>query len=126
MSDLAERARARIRDEMSRKKLSQRDVAGLLGGWSQSRVAKLLTGRVEIGLTDLDSLCFAVGLSPVEAIRDHGLEFLAEMTPTELRILERLRQIPKPTVDALIQILDMHKTTRMEQRRATKLRVQKK
>jgi transcriptional regulator with XRE-family HTH domain len=101
---LTERARRRIRDEMTRLHLSQRDVAGICA-WSQSRVSKLLNGRVEMGLEDLAGLCFAVSLKPTEVVRDQGLEFCAELTPIELRFLEHLRQLPTPTTDSLMQIL---------------------
>jgi len=100
-----------------KKKLSQREIADLLR-WSQSRVAKLLTGRVEMGVDDLAGLCFALDLRLTEVVRDHGLEFLAEMTPTELRILERLRQIPQPVIDAVMTLLDVNKNTALQTRRA--------
>lgn len=116
---LAENARIRLREEMSRKHLSQREIAGLLD-WSQSRVAKLLTGRVEMSLSDLEALCFALGVSPVEAVRDRGLEFCADMTPTELRVLERIRQLPVQQVDALMMILEISSKTRPQDRRATR------
>lgn len=101
---LSDRVRARIRDEMTAKKLSQRDLAGILE-WSQGRVAKLMTGRVKITVDDLAALCFAVNIPPSEAIRDRGLEFYAELTPTELRILEKLRTSEKPYYDAILTIL---------------------
>ena len=111
MSELEERVRLRIREEMTRKNLSQRDVSGILGdvakGWSQSRVAKILTGRVEMGIADMESLCFAISLPIVEAVRDHGMEFYAEMTPTELRTLERIRQLNEPDREAFLRVLDV-------------------
>ena len=111
MSQLEEQVRLRIREEMTRKNLSQRDLSGLLGGpskhWSQSRVGKILTGRVQMGVADMEALCFAVGLSVVEAVRDHGLEFLAEMTPLELRMLERIKHLDEATRDAYLHILDV-------------------
>lgn len=111
MSRLEEQVRSRVRDEMTRRHLSQRDLSGILGGaaagWSQSRVAKILTGRVLMGVADMEALCFAVGLSVVEAVRDHGLEFLAEMTPTELRTLERIRQLDEATRGAFLHMLDV-------------------
>ena len=114
---LTERAVARLRDEMSRRHLSQGDIAGLLG-WTQSRVSKILNRRIEMGVDDLGALCFALNLHPTEAVRDHGLEFLAEMSPTELRILERIRQLPKPIFDAVMTLLDVYKTTAPQERRA--------
>lgn len=109
VDDVAARARMRIREQADRNKLTQRDISNVLGGtpagWSQSRVAKLLSGRVELGVNDLASLCFAVGISVVEAVRDHDLEFLAEMTPFELRLLERFREVPPNFKDAITTIL---------------------
>lgn len=93
---------------MARKRLSQRDLAGILGGWSQSRIAKLLTGRVQMTLPDLESLCFAVGISVTEAVRDRGMEFCAEMTPRELRRFETLRRFPESyrnTIDDFIKMV---------------------
>lgn len=70
---LNDRVRQRIRDEMQAKHLSQRDVAAIIGGgWSQSRIAQKLRGYSQITLSDLDALCFAVGISAVETVRDHG------------------------------------------------------
>lgn len=113
----ADQARLRIREEMERKKLVQREVADMLE-WTQSRLAKVLTGRVELTVSDLEALCFAVGISMVEALRDRGVEFCAEMTPTELRLVERMRQLDARTLDAVMQLLDVRTKTRMEERRA--------
>lgn len=103
---------------MSRQKLSQRDLADLLGWKSQSRVAKLLTGRVEFNIDDLEAICFAIGLSVTEAVRDQGLEFCAELTPTELRLLERFRQLQPYQLDAVMTLLDIKGKTRQQERRA--------
>lgn len=84
--------------------VSQRDMAGWLG-CSQSRVAKLLNGRVGLGVDDLEILCRAVGVSPTEAVRDRGLEFVADMKPTELRLLELFRRADKGTEDAIMFLL---------------------
>ena len=120
----SERARERIREEMTLKRLSQREVSDLLGGvsngWSQSRIAKLLTASVEMGLDDAAALAFAVGISLTEVVRDRGMEFYAEMTPTELRILERIRQLPKPIFEALLTLIDVRSHTKLEARGATK------
>lgn len=120
MSDTsATRAVRRVREEMQRKNLSQSDIAGRLD-WTQTRVSKLLNGKIALGLEELDALCFAVGLSLVEAVRDHGLEFCADMTPTELRVLERYRQLSPPEQDALSIMLKVKGPhTRLEDRRAT-------
>lgn len=119
---LADRARRRIRDEMMRKHLSQRDLSDLLGGaeagWSQSRIAKFLSGRVELTVKAVEALAFAVGLAPTEVVRDHGLEFCAEMMPYELRLLEHFRQLVPDKRDAFLNLLDVAKVTHAPDRYA--------
>jgi len=117
--DPSDRAIQRLKDEMERKNLNQTDVAALLG-WEPSRVSKILTRKIELKVDDLALLCFALNLSLVEVVRDHGLEFCAEMRPAELRILERLRQLPPHVFEALITLLSVRATTRLEPRSATK------
>lgn len=117
MARLSEQVRLRLREEMDRLELSQRDVSNLVK-WSQSKVAHQLTGRVEITVDDLAELCFALNLSVVEAVRDRGLEFCAEMTPTEMRVLERFRQLGPADVAAFLQIFRVTTKTRTQERRA--------
>lgn len=115
----SDRARARIREEMARKNLNQTDLANLLK-WTQSRMSKILNGRTEMGVDELSELAWAAGISMTEIVRDHGLEFCAEMTPTELRFLERLRQLTPDMRDAYLKTMAVHINTRAEDRRATK------
>lgn len=89
----AERSIARIRDEMAKRKLTQRDIAKRMG-CSQGKVAKLMLGHLNLRVNDLAVLAEAVGLHVSEAIRDRGQEFFAEMSPFEVRILEEFRQWP--------------------------------
>lgn len=104
MTDSASRrACERIRAEMQRLALNQADLAGLIG-WTQSKVSKVLNGETDLSVDDLEALCFGVGLRISEAVRDHGLEFCAEMTPQEFRVLEELRR-RHGTLDGLMQIL---------------------
>jgi len=100
---LAERAVLRIREEMTERKISQRDLAERLR-CSQGRVAKLLNGGVRLRLNDVGVLADAVGITVVEALRDRGLEFYAELTPSEVRILERLRRRPTALQGALLML----------------------
>lgn len=122
--DLSDRVRQRIREELTRKHLSQQELADLIQ-WTQSRVAQKLTGRTPITLEELAALCFGVGLPLVEAVRDHGLEFCAQMTPTELRIHERMRQLAPQQIDAVMIVLGVSKTTRPEIRRAAAVKKKK-
>lgn len=105
MPDLNDRVRDRLRTEKAARKLSERDIAGLLQ-WSQPKVAQKLSGRTPMTLNEFEALCFALSLSPTEAVRDQGLEFCAEMTPTELRALEGLRRLPMNTRDAILHLID--------------------
>lgn len=89
----AQRAIKRIREELESRDISQRDLSERLK-CSQGRVAKLLNGRVELRLDDVAEMAHVIGLPLTEVLRDRGLEFYAEMTPTEVRIIERLRQRP--------------------------------
>lgn len=114
----SERARLRLREEMTRKHLSQRDLAGILD-WSQSRVSKNLNARIELGLDDLAAMCFAVGIALTEAVRDRGMEFCAEMAPHELRFLERLRQLPPDKRELFFRLMDVSPNTRLESKRAS-------
>lgn len=106
MKTMNERVRERIREEADKRGLTYRDIAGFLH-WSVSKVGKKMTGENEISLDEFESLCFAVSLSPTEAVRDRGLEFCADMTPTELRFLEHLRKLPKPAHDGLLHFLQL-------------------
>lgn len=101
----AERAVLRIREEMAERKISQRDLAETLS-CSQGRIAKILNGGVRLTVNDLDTLAKAVGLYLTEVVRDRGLEFSAELTPTELRVLERLRRRPN-VLHAVLLMTDL-------------------
>ncbi len=118
MSRRSEHVRLRLREEMTKRDMSQRDVAGILS-WSQSKVAHILNGRVEMSVDDLEAFCFGVGISITEAVRDRGLEFCAEMTPTEMRLLELWRAMGTADRDAHWHIITAHtKAALPEQRRA--------
>lgn len=119
MSTLNDRARQRLKEEKTRRHLSERDLAGILK-WSQSRIAQKLGGRTPITLDELESLCFALGTQPTEVVRDRGLEFCAEMTPSELRFLETLRTFTPEEKQALMTLLHVQFRSRLETRGATK------
>lgn len=114
---MSEQVRMRLREEMQLRNLNQSDIAGMLA-WTQSRVSKILNGKIQLGLDELAAICFALGISIVEVVRDHGLQFCAEMTPSEMRFLERLRQLPQTQRDAMMQLFHIESTTRPQERRA--------
>lgn len=115
---LNDRARQRIREEAERRKLSHRNMAGFLG-WGFNKVMQKLTGRTPMTLNEYAAMCFAVGLQPTEGVRDRGLEFLAEMTPKELRLLELARALSPTEFDGLLHLLSRTAHVQLEKRRAT-------
>lgn len=123
MARPSEQVRILLREVMAKNDMSQRDVAGIVG-WSQSKVAHILNGRVELNVDDLAEFCFGVGLSLTEAVRDRGMEFCAEMTPTELRFLELLRSMTQADRDAFFQLAGAK--VKVEGRRALPSKVVKK
>lgn len=100
---VTQRILTRIQEEMARLELSQRDVAAF-SGLSESKISKLRHGVLDLGLEDAGKLSAAVGLSLTEAVRDRGMEFCAEMTPTEMRFLELLRAMTQADRDAFFQL----------------------
>ena len=120
METLAETIRRRIRDEMRRQKLSQRDLATRLT-WTQSRVGKILTGNTALSVDDLGAMCSALQISLVEVVRDPRLEFVADISPYELRVLERFRDVELALQDAVAVILQVKKPTSDRLGKAPKL-----
>lgn len=118
VATLNDRVRERLKSEKARRKLSEREIGSMLQ-WSQSKVAQKFNGRTPITLDEFEGLCFVLSIAPTEAVRDRGLEFCAELTPTELRVLERLRQLPPTIFEAVLTIIDVRTTTRSESRRAS-------
>lgn len=100
---VAERVRQRFRAEMMDQHLSQRDLIDRLR-WSQSRLAKVLTGRVELKVDDADEIARHLGLSLLEVVRDQGLEFCAELTPSELRVLQILRKRGPEAIQSVLML----------------------
>ena len=95
----AERVRQMVIALMDERKFSQRDFAERMGR-SQPWVAKVIRGPrkggQDVRLEDLDDLALALGVTSVELVRDHGLEFVAELTPSEMRVLQQFRKLPAP------------------------------
>lgn len=111
------KVRERIAEEMRVKKLSHRDIAGILQ-WNPNKVHKLMNGRVRMTVDDLWWLAFAISVPVSELVRDRGMEFFAEMTPTELRAFQNLRASPKEYQDAIYKILHV-RTSPTAERYAT-------
>lgn len=115
MSTLSEQVLTRLREEITRQDMSQRDLAGLLG-WSQSRVAHILNKRVELTVNDMEDFCSVLRIRPTEAVRDRGLEWCADLTPTEHKALLNLQQASEKLRSHILGILEVKVA---EARRAT-------
>lgn len=116
------RVRARLKEELRSRDISQRELADALTKstgdyWTQSRVGKVLNGNVELRVDDADAIAKVAGIFLSEAVRDRGLEFYAEMTPTELRVLERLRREPD-ILDGVLILLRLRPGPRPPERPA--------
>lgn len=101
---LADRVRRRLREEMAARHITQRDLAGLTG-WSQSKIAKILNANVQLLVDDFAAIAWAMDLSYVECVREQGYEFVADLTPTELKALNRLRELGTDERAAILTIL---------------------
>ena len=117
--DGVQRARAIVRDELAHRRISQRVAAERLSQmtgelWTQSKVHKILTGQVEFSLRDLFWFARLLDLSVPAITREPGREFVADMTPSELDLLERVRDSPKllPFLLGLIREVEKRKPGR--------------
>lgn len=104
MPTLNDRVREKLRTEKDRLEMTELDIAGIVG-WSQSKVAQKLRGRTPITLDELEAMCFAFSMMPSEAVRDQGFEFVAEMTPLELRLFQMIRKLSPERRGALLTVL---------------------
>lgn len=89
---------------MSSLHLSQAKIARRLG-WSQAKMSKVLNGKMDLTVDDLEAICLEVHLYTTEAVRDTGREFCAELTPSELQMLERFRELPDDAKTAFMHLL---------------------
>lgn len=113
---------ARLRQALEEYDLSHQDVADLLQhDWTRDKVTQKLNRISPITIDELDQLAFAARISTVEAIRDHGYEFCAEMTPLELQIWKKLRELPVEVSQSLLLLLSGSAAPAVERRHASKL-----
>jgi len=101
---LSERVLRRLSTARKAKRLSQRELGENLG-WSQSKVAKVFTGRVGLDLDDVDAMCHALDISIVDAIQEASPNASSVGTPMELQLLQRIRQRGSDCLAALFVLL---------------------
>lgn len=107
----SDRARLRLREELQARNITQQDLAEALTEitgevWSKGKVNHVLNGHVQLLVDDADAIAKVAKLYLTEVVRDRGLEFYAEMTPTELKILERIRRRPK-VLQVVMMVCDL-------------------
>jgi len=106
---VADRVRARLREEMAARGVSYRKMADRLAKrqrlkWTQSKVAKILRGRVELKVDDVAAFSTEIGMGLVEIVRDRGVDYCAELTPSELRLLDIVRARGPEILQSLIVV----------------------
>jgi transcriptional regulator with XRE-family HTH domain len=92
----ADRVRERIRQWLALTGLGQRDFARQVGK-SQVWLQKILKEGPkpnDVRLRDLDAIARAMRTSASELVRASDDRYSMELTPTEVRVLEQLRQNP--------------------------------
>jgi transcriptional regulator with XRE-family HTH domain len=89
----ADRVRERMRDWMETTGLDQRTFSDALGK-SQVWLQKVLKGENHVRLRDLDQVADAMRTSASELVRDDSARYTLECSPSEVRLIERLRHQP--------------------------------
>jgi transcriptional regulator with XRE-family HTH domain len=90
----AARVRQRMKHWMDTTGVGQRDFAGDLHK-SQIWLQKILKGENHVRLKDLDEVAQAMRTTASELVRGDDERYQLELTPTEVRILERMRRRPE-------------------------------
>lgn len=105
----ADRIRLRFRELLHQRGISQQKLCDTLTAqtgepWFIQRMSKLLNGKNELKVGDLIVMCRAAEISLIELFREPGRELIADLTPTELRLIHALRDYPaimQPLVDVV-------------------------
>ena len=98
--DAAAKLRLRFRELLHDHGISQRVLCGRLTKrtgmlWRESRLSKLLNGQIAFDVGDMLVMAEEAGISLVELVREPGKEFVADLTPSELRIVQAVRDKPE-------------------------------
>jgi len=128
--DVSQRVRARVRDELLHRKISQRVAAERLEQytsetWTQSKVQKILTGQVQLMVEELAAFARVLDLSLADLMREPGREFVADLTPSELKLIEAVRDKPR-ILPALLEIVGGGPEPRKPSRRTIHERMRRK
>ena len=90
---------ARFRQLLADKGVSQARLCRLLTErtgelWLDQRMGKLLNGKMKLRVEDLVVMAETAGISLVELTRDPSREYVADLTPSELRLIHAMRDFP--------------------------------
>lgn len=103
--------RQRLRDLLYERRLSHAQMCRRLTQqtgeeWRVQRFGKLMNGIIHLRVEDLAVIAEVAGLSLVEIVREPGKEFVADLTPSELRVLNLMRDHPHlvPHLTALLAV----------------------
>jgi transcriptional regulator with XRE-family HTH domain len=91
--DPAQRVRRRLAEWMDIAGLTQRELAGELER-SQPWLDKILTGENSVRLKDLDDLARRMRCTASDLVRETTERRTLELTPSEVRLVERARRRP--------------------------------
>lgn len=86
----ADDVRLRLRDLLQTRGVTQTELTRRLTKasgetWLIDHVSKLLRGEIRLRVEDVVLMCEVAGISLVELFREPGREYVADLTPTELR-----------------------------------------
>ena len=106
----ADHIRLRFRELLHEKGVSQSTLCERLEKrtgerWRESRLSKLLNGRIVFVVDDLVLMAECADISLVELFRAKGREFVADLAPSELRVLHAMRDMPR-TGQLLIDLVN--------------------
>lgn len=108
-TDPAGRVRERMQRWLDTTQMGQRAFAKDLHK-SQVWLQKILKGANQVRLRDLDAIAQAMRCSAAELVRDTSERHTADLTSTEILVLERLRHRPR-ILQAVLSILDVKEDT---------------
>jgi transcriptional regulator with XRE-family HTH domain len=116
----ADDVRLRLRDLLHTRGVSQTELTRRLckhtgEDWLIDHVSKLLRGEIRLRVEDVLLMCEVSSVSLVELFREPGREFVADLTPTELRLIHALRDHPKimlPLCDVVATLAPVRKPSR--------------
>jgi transcriptional regulator with XRE-family HTH domain len=105
--DPAARVRRRLAEWIEIVGLTQREVAAELNR-SQPWLDKILSGENSVRLKDLDDIARRMRTSASDLVRETTERRTVELTPSEFRLIERLRRRPG-AIQACLVLVETHR-----------------